>query len=278
MKRKLAADTGASLYEIDNTDYTAVPMTVTLDGKDVVDVKEVDIPEFVAMMYASDSSSTACPSAGMWEEAFGDADEAFAVTISSGLSGSYNAACMGKDLYEENNEDAKVLVVDSLSAGPEQQLIVEKLAELMKLDISFEEIAERIKEYRSHTHILFSLQSFSNFAKNGRVNPMIAKTAQMLGIRIVAYGNEEGKVEIAKTAHGARKMLSVLFEEMKKMGFNGRKVIVGHCMNPEAAKNMRDKILSEFPFCDIRIESLGALCSYYAEKGGLLVGFEDGGV
>lgn len=278
MKRKLAADTGGSLYEVDNMDYTAVPMTVTLDGKDVVDVKDVDIPEFVAMMYASDSSSTACPSAGMWEEAFGDADEAFAVTISSGLSGSYNAACMGKDLYEENHEDAKVLIVDSLSAGPEQHLITEKLAELMRMDISFEEIKERILNYRSHTHILFSLQSFSNFAKNGRVNPMIAKTAQMLGIRIVAYGSEEGKVEIAKTAHGARKMLSVMFEEMKKMGFNGRKVIVGHCMNPDAAKNMRDKIHSEFPFCDIRIESLGALCSYYAEKGGLLVGFEDGGV
>lgn len=277
MKRKLAADTGASLYELDNMDYTAVPMTVTLDGQDVVDVKDVDIPEFVAMMYASDKSSTACPSAGMWEEAFGDADEAFAVTISSGLSGSYNAACMGKDLYEEAHEDAKVLIVDSLSAGPEQQLITEKLAELMGLDISFEEIKERIMNYRSHTHILFSLQSFSNFAKNGRVNPVIAKTAQMLGIRIVAYGSEEGKVEIAKTAHGARKMLSVLFEEMKKMGFNGRKVIVGHCMNPDAAKNIRDKILAEFPFCDIRVENLGALCSYYAEKGGLLVGFEDGG-
>lgn len=275
MKRKLTADTGGSLYELENIDYTAVPITVTLDDRHIRDEKDIDIPDFVAEMYAADASATACPSAGMWEEAFQDADEAYAVTITGSLSGSYNSALMGKDLFEEEHPGAKVLVVDSRTAGPEQRMITEKLAELMNSSLTMEEIEKEILRYRSHTHILFSLQSFSNFSKNGRVSPMIAKTAQMLGIRIVAYGSEEGKIEVAKTAHGAKKMLSVLFSEMKKMGFNGKRVIIGHCMNPDAAKGIRDKILAEFPFCDITVQSLGALCCYYAEKGGLLVGFED---
>lgn len=275
MKRKLTADTGASLYSLEDTDFTAVPITVTLDGRNITDTEDVDIPEFVAEMYAAEKSGSACPASGVWAEAFDGADEAYAVTISGGLSGSYNSALMGKELFEEEHPGAKVLVVDSLTAGPEQRLITEKLASLLNTGHTMGEIEAEIRRYRSHTHILFSLQSFSNFAKNGRVSPIVAKTAQMLGIRIIACGNEEGKIEIAKTAHGAKKMLTVLFAEMKKLGFNGRKVIIGHCLNPDAAKAMRDRILSEFPFCEIRVQELGALCSYYAEKGGLLVGFED---
>lgn len=275
MKRTLTADSGGSLFELVGTDFTAVPMVITLDEKHITDAKNLDIPDFIAHMYAADTSSTACPSAGLWEESFKDADEAFAVTISSGLSGSYNAAMMGKDLYEEAHPDRKVLIVDSLSAGPEQRLITEKLAELMKSDMSFEEIEKTIKQYRKHTHILFSLQSFTNFAKNGRINPVIAKTAQMLGIRVIATGNDQGKIDIDRTVHGAKRMLSVMFDEMKKTGFNGKRVIIGHCQNPDGANAIKDKILNEFPFCNIIVQTLDGLCSYYAEKGGLLVGFED---
>ena len=66
-----------------------------------------------------------------------------------------------------------------------------------------------------------------------------------------------------------------MFAEMKKRGFSGGKVRIDHCLNPEGAKSLAEKILSEFPDCDLKIGENKGLCSFYAEKGGMLIGFEN---
>ena len=102
---------------------------------------------------------------------FGDADDVFCVAITSGLSGSYNAACIAKQMYEADQEGARVHVIDSLSAGPELTLIVEKLEMLILQGMDYEEICETIDTYKQTTGLLFMLESLNNFAANGRVSP-----------------------------------------------------------------------------------------------------------
>ena len=277
MKRKLVADSGCDLFSLENVDYTCCPMTISLDGKDIVDNLELPVSEFVKEMSNAKECRSACPGVGAWLSVYEEADEAYAVTISSKLSGSYNAAMSAKETILEEDDTKKVLVVDSKSAGPHERLVTEKLAQLMQTELTMEEIEKEMQEYVDHTHILFCLQSFTTFAKNGRVSPTIAKIAETLGIKIIAADDRDGNIKIAHKVHGNKKVISTIVKEMCKQGYTGQKVIIGHCENEKMANSMKDAILESFPQADIRLGRMSLLCDLYAENGGLLVGYEDEG-
>jgi DegV family protein with EDD domain len=207
-------------------------------------------------------------------EAFGDADEVFCVTITSGLSGSYNSACVAKELYEADHPDRRVCVIDSLSAGPELTLIVEKLQELIRQGLSFEEISQRIKAYQQQTGLVFMLESLKNFAANGRVSPAVAKITGVLGIRIVGKASDQGTLEPTNKCRGENKSLTAIVEHLVAAGLREGKVCIAHCMNEDAARELTARIHAQLPQVEIRVDPCLGLCSYYAEKGGLLVGYE----
>ena len=96
------------------------------------------------------------------------------VTITGTLSGSYNAAQLAAEEYRQEHEGARVFVLDSLSAGPECRLLAERLAALVQAGCAFDDAAEKILAYHRHTHLLFSLESLANLARNGRVKPAVA--------------------------------------------------------------------------------------------------------
>ena len=154
-------------------------------------------------------------------------------------------------------------------------MLVEKLREYILAGLSFEEIEEKILDYHKHTHLLFSLQSLVNLARNGRVNPAVAKVAGVLGIRVVGKASDVGTLEPLHKCRGEKRALETILSDMKSMGFCGKRARIAHCLNPESASQLKDMILAEFPGTDITILPCTALCSYYAEKGGLLIGFED---
>jgi DegV family protein with EDD domain len=219
-------------------------------------------------------SSTSCPNCEDWLDAFGDAENIFCVTITSNLSGSYNAAMLAKDTYETEHPDRKVYVFDSLSAGPELRLIVEKLAELINEYGDFEKVCETICEYTKSTGLLFMLESMKNLANNGRVSPIVAKAAGLLGIRIVGKASDVGTLEVMEKCRGEKKALPAIVQKMREIGYKDGKVIIDHCFNPDAAQKLKELILENFQNAKIIIGKCRGLCSFYAEKGGLLIGFE----
>ena len=132
-KMKIVADSSCDLFALHHTDFAGAPMKVITAEREFVDDRSLDVEELVAYMdkYKGKSKSS-CPNTNDWLEAFGDADDIFCVTITSGLSGSYNSACVAKGIYEAEREGSRVFVIDSLSAGPEVTMIVEKLEELVE--------------------------------------------------------------------------------------------------------------------------------------------------
>lgn len=274
MSFKIVSDSSSNLLELPVLDYCTVPLKIILGEKEYVDNKDLDVTAMVEEMSRSKAKcSTSCPNMFDWLEAFGDAKEIFATTITSHLSGSYSAALQASEEYVKNNPDAKVFVIDSLSTGPEMQLIIEKLIELSESGKSFEEAVETIREYCKKTELLFSLESLRNLAKNGRVSPAVAKIAGVLGIRVVGKA-DEGVLNPLHKCRGEKKAMETITEEIVNMGFNGGKLRIAHCQNKEAAKKITDNIKTKFPNCDISVGECTALCSFYAEKGGLLIGFE----
>ena len=272
---KIVADSSANLLALQQLPFSVAPLKIVADGQEFVDDEKLDV---VGMVTWFDSykgkSKTSCPNSGEWLECFGDADEVYCVTITSGLSGSYNAACAAKQLYESENPGKKVCVVDSLSAGPELVLIVDKLVQLIGEGKRFEDICSDIAAYQKTTGLVFMLESLKNFAANGRVSPAVAKIAGVLGIRVVGKASDQGTLAPTNKCRGVDKSLAAIVSNMKEAGLSTGKVQIAHCLNEAAANKLRALILEAMPQAKIQIHACLGLCSYYAEKGGLLVGFE----
>lgn len=276
MYRKIVADSTANLVDKANKYLASVPLKVITDEREFIDDENLDIEEMSKYLKEyKGRSSTSCPGVADWLESFGDADEVFGVCLTSKISGGYNAAMTAAAQYMEEHPGRKVHMVDTHTTGPELEVLVEKLQELCATDKTFEEIVEEITEYNKHTNLMFALASVDNFAKNGRVNPLVAKAASVLGIRIVGRASEEGELEPISKIRGEKAAIAKLADYIVEEGFKGGRIIIRHSFNENAAKALADKILSKFPNCNLSIDINFGLCVYYAEPGSILVGFEN---
>ena len=272
---KIVADSSANLMELKTVAFDAAPLKIIAAEREFIDDRELDLNEMIQFFNSyKGRSRTSCPNPEDWLTAFGDAEDVYCVTITSGLSGSYNAACIAKRMYEAEHPGRRVFVIDSLSAGPELTLLAEKLEELIAAGKSFEEICAYIPEYQKKTGLLFMLESLNNFAANGRVSPAVAKIAGVLGIRIVGKASDVGTLEPTDKCRGEAKSLNAILKHLKESGLKTGSVQLAHCLNESAANTLKSMIEAELPGVTVKIGKNLGLCSYYAEKGGLLVGFE----
>lgn len=271
---RIVADSSASLLTTPDRSIVSVPLTLRTDEREFVDNADLDVKEMCDYLASyKGKSGSACPSSQDWFDAFGDAEEVYAIAITSNLSGSFNSLRIAKEQYEEEYPDRKVCIIDSLSAGPELKLIVEKIQELKAEGKNFEEISAAIQEYQNHTHLIFCLKSLTNLANNGRVNPAVAAMAGVLNIHVVGIANE-GVLDQRDKARGFKKALTAIDKQMKEFHYNGGNIIIDHCFNEKDANALRDQILASYPNANVRIEETRGLCSFYAEVGGLLIGIE----
>ena len=255
--------------------YGRAPLRVIVDDVEYVDTYDLDTRAMMDAVYGfKGKTGSACPSPEEYAELCRDVDEAYIVTISSNLSGSYNSAVLARDLVLAESPEKKIHVFDSLSAGPELSLIVEKIARLASAGLAFEEVVAQVQEYMTHTALLFQLNSLENLTKNGRVSKMAGMTAKLLGIRMIGIASAVGTVEPLHKSRGTEKTYGLVLQEMRERGFTGGRVILGHAFQEAGAEMMRQMLLNEFPTSNITVMPLSGLCCYYAEEGGLLVGFE----
>lgn len=254
---------------------SSVPLKIITDTKEYIDDETLNTAAMVwDLKTYTGKSSTACPSPQDWLEAFGDAPYVFCIAITSNLSGSCNAANIAKADYENDHPDRKVCVIDSLSTGGEMELIAEKIQELMEAELSFEEICQQVKAYQQYTGLMFMLESMQNLANNGRVSKIVAKAAGILGIRAVGKASDVGTLEPMDKYRGEKKAILALADHMVAIGYDGGKMRISHCLNLAAAESLKETILAAYPHADVQIRPTGGLCSFYAEKGGMIIGFE----
>lgn len=275
MKFKIIADSSADMLNLDSVPFEVTSLKILTQTREYIDNINLDVDAMVDDLFNySGKSSSSCPNTDDWLNAFGDAQYIFCITITATLSGSYNAACIAKTMYEEQHPDCKVFVINSLSTGPEMKLIVEKIKELILQDNTYEDICNKITAYTNKTGLIFMLQSMKNLANNGRVNHIAAKAAGLLGIRVVGKASHKGDLQQLEKARGEQKAIYAVINHMHKEGYWGGKVRIAHCQNPQFAKSVKQRLTKEFGNIDIELYSCRGLCSFYAEKGGVLVGFE----
>jgi len=222
---KLIADSSANLTMLEGVTYQSVPMTIRAGERDFVDDETLDTHELLDYLAAHNGkSSTACPSLDGWLKAFEGADEIFVITITSSLSGTCASAMAARDVYLQSHPEVKIHIFDTLSTGPEMQLLAEKLAELHAKGLPFDVVCEKAQEYLATTHLFFSLKSLHNLAQNGRVSKIAAGAIGILGIQILATASLEGTIQPVEKCRGEKKTCAAIVQKLLEADYHGGKV------------------------------------------------------
>lgn len=272
---RIIADSSCDLFTLDHEDFKTVPLTVYTDERSFLDDESLNVSEMLNYLEKyKDRSYTSCPSIDAWLEAFRGSSEIFVLTVTSALSGSYNSALSAAEMYKEENPNVKISVIDSLSTGAEEVLVLYKLSSLLKEDLGFDCIDERIRAYVRNSRLFFSFFSIHNLAQNGRVNKTVAAAFNVFNISVIGTATPEGTIAVTDKARGEKKSLQVLLRNMKEAGYVGGKAIITHTENEGAANNLKALVLSEYPDADIRIVPTRGLCSYYMERRGVVISCE----
>lgn len=271
---KLIIDSSSNMKSDPDHNVEVVPLTISFGGKDYID--DQNIREFLNDMNQNQvAGKTTCPSIQAWLNALEGTEKAIIITMTSGMSGTFSSALQAKTMYEEKHPTSQIIVVDSRSAGPELTIVLHGIEKMIQGDIRFVDLEEVIAKFRMRTHLLFILQSLHNLSLNGRVSPVAAKVAGLLKINLIGTASKEGKLEPLTKARGMKKAMRELLKYMKDDNYHGGEVIIDHCENEKDAEIIKDKILAEYPDAQVTIRPMRGLCSFYAEEGGIMVGFHE---
>ena len=256
--------------------YTLVPLTLLVDGEEIIDDETFDQADFLAKVAASkESVKSACPAPESYMEAYSKADDINVVTLSAELSGSYNSAVLGKNLYEEENGTKNIHVVNSRGAATTQVLIARKLNEYASQGMPFEEVVDKIEEYTTSLRTYFVLETLEVLRKNGRLSRLSATIAGALNIKPVMIGTRDGVIQKAAQARGMKKALAKMVEHMGSEGrdLTRRQFVISHCNCYERAVYVKELIKKHLHAEDVDIVDTKGVSSLYACDGGIIVSY-----
>lgn len=272
---KIITDSSADLPKefIDKYNISVVPLTITLNGKDYLESIDITSEEFFKRMFVSEElPKTSQPSPAQFGEAFKKLqkdEDAICLTISSGLSGSYQSACVGKDISGTN-----VHVFDTLAGSLAHGLMVIKAAELSAAGQTLDEIIEKLKECRKNMNILILLNTLENIVKGGRLSKFKGSIAKILDIKVLLEGIDGKVVELEKI-RGKKAFLKRVLDVIEKRRGNFKDTIFGitHTGNIADAEFLKSQLIERFKPKNVIINYMGATMGTYAGKDGMIVSF-----
>ena len=259
-----------------DTLYAYAPLKINVGGTEYADDANLDVAELNRRVAEEKSaSSSACPSAGEWAELFRSAENVVATTISANLSGSFEAASMARDLVQEEGGH-RIHLVNSRAAGGKLEMLVILLDRYLTAhpDATFEEACAYIDGIEQNSTVLFSLSSYENLTKSGRMPKMAGILANKLNIRVLGCASEEGTIKIVAPTRGQKKMIAKVIQSMESDGYKGGLVCMDHVDNEAGCQEIAAAITAKWPEAEIMIMPCGGLCSYYAESKGIIIGYD----
>lgn len=256
--------------------YLTAPLKINVDGTEYVDDASLDVAKLNRLVAASDVKSySSCPNAGEWAELFRRADNVIAITISANLSASYEAAEMAREIVCGEDPQRNVFVLNSRAAGGKLELLVQRIDEFISSGTSsFDEVVAYAKRLESSSTVLFSLSSYENLVKAGRMPRLAGTLASRLAIRVLGIASDEGTIKIMGPTRGERKTFKKIIDALAANGYQGGLVYIDHVDNRAAVETLRALIKERWMSAEIHVLPCGGLCSYYAEESGIIIGFE----
>ena len=277
MKFKVIVDSCGELTPEMKQDerFASAALTLEVGADIIVDDETFDQADFLRKVAAyPECPKSACPSPEVYQKGFEtDAEHLYAVTLSSELSGSYNSAILGKNLFLEEQPEKKVHVFNSKSASGGQSLIAMKIMECEERGLSFGEVVSEVEKYIEEMSTFFVLENLETLRKNGRLSRVKALVASALKIKPVMGSTPEGTICQLDQARGMNKAIVKMVDHIGEKGINipEKTVVITHCNCPERAKMLEEAIREKLNPAKIVVMDTAGVSSMYANDGGVIV-------
>ena len=218
MRYKIIIDSCGELLDEWKKDecFESIPLTLMVGAEQIIDDETFDQADFLKKIRESEECpKSSCPSPERYmEEYHCEAEHIYAVTLSAELSGSYNSAVLGKNLYEEEYGEKDIYVFNSRSASVGETLIGLKIAECEKKGLSFKEVIDTVEAYIEEQHTYFLLETLDILKKNGRLKGLKAVVATALNIKPVMGSTPDGNIQQLANTRGMKKGLVRMVEQI----------------------------------------------------------------
>ncbi len=251
--------------------YETASLEIDVDIYHIIDDETFDQADFLKRVAACPTSpKSSCPSPERYMEGYHcDAQHVYAVTLSAELSGSYNSAILGKNLYHEEYGEKDIYVFNSRSASIGETLIALKIAECEDKGMEFSQVVETVEAYIDGQNTYFVLETLDTLRKKG----VKAVVATALNIKPVMGATPDGNIQQLGQARGIKKALAKLTEEVvKDLKDSKEKILaISHCNCRERAEYVRDTLMKKADFRDTIILDTAGISSMYAADGGVIV-------
>ncbi|MCI6552936.1 MAG: DegV family protein [Lachnospiraceae bacterium] len=212
-----------------------------------------------------------------FEEYLKETDCLLYICFSSGLSGTYNNACLARDLVMEEHPGSRIMIVDSKCASMGEGLLVYHAVQQKKAGKSMEETAAWLEENRSHLVHMFTVDDLNHLYRGGRVSRTAAMVGSMVGIKPMLHVDNEGRLIVLSKVRGRKKSLIALVDFMEeKMGRfceENKVVFISHGDALEDAEFVRDEITKRFGIKNFMINHIGPTIGAHAGPGTIALFF-----
>jgi len=281
VKPRIISDSSCDLpkdfLEKDGIDFSLVPLKIIVGDREFIDDETLNTKELIAAMKAEKTAtSSSCPSPEDFAAELRKNKESYVITMTSGLSGTYNSARVAKNMVLEEDDSLKISLFDTHSTSPVMILMVMKLRDLIKSgEMDFDTISEKLGLYLETLSLRFLLQDLSNLVKSGRMNRVAGAVATVLSIMPIFRSDEKGEIQLVTKARGIKKALSGLANmvEDKVQTQPQFPVVITHCNNLSQAEILKDLLEKRFDLKEIYIFPMHGLTTYYSNDKGLLMAF-----
>lgn len=254
--------------------FESVPLTLNVGGETIIDDDSFDQISFIKKVAACpECPKSACPSPERYMKAYDcEADHVYAVTLSSELSGSYNSAVLGKNMFLEEKPEKKVHVFNSRSASVGETLIGMKIQECEEMGVSFEETVEKVEAYIEEQHTFFVLDDLETLRKNGRLSKVKSLVASALKIKPVMGSTPEGTICQLDQARGINKAMVKMVQHIVEKAENSQdKVLaISHCNCKDRAELLKNALLEKIDVKEVVILDTAGVSTMYANNGGVI--------
>ena len=255
--------------------YETASLSIDIDEHHIVDDETFDQKRFLALIAQSPNSpKSSCPSPETYMAGYRcEAERVYAVTLSAELSGSYNSAVLGKNLYHEEYGEKDIYVFNSRSASVGETLIALKIQECEEAGMEFEEVVRAVEGYIEGQHTYFVLETLETLRKNGRLKGIKSLMASALNIKPVMGSTPQGTICQLGQARGMKKALEKMIDEVARgVKRPEEKVLaISHCNCPERAGRVKELLLERMRPRDVIVLDTAGISSMYAADGGIIV-------
>lgn len=163
---------------------------------------------------------------------------------------------------------------DSMSAVVGETLVHLKIHEHVNSDLKNTEVVEKVTTYIKNMKTFFLLESLDNLAKSGRMNPLVAKAANILSIKPI-MGEDNGTIRLVDKVRGYERAFQRFVDIIGEEGSHLEEKILGiaHCNCIQRALKFKEQVMKRYSFKDIVVVEMGGVSSTYANQGGLVIAF-----